>query len=479
MDVAATTLAPVDVEADTVAIGVFAGKRVAHDLEGGPLQALLDAGEARAKAGHLAVTHAAGRRWILVGLGDRDRFDAEKGRMAAARLVPRLRELGTRTLCWELPHRLDDLQAAAFAEGTILGAYSFTEHKSAPDPEPELGRLVLSDHADRSAAAHRGQVVAEAANAARRLQETASNVLTPVALAEWARRTLVALGVQVEVTLGRQGLRDLGMGSFAAVADGSDQDAALIVARYRGGTSGPVLGLVGKAVTHDTGGLSIKPAGSMDKMKFDMSGGAAVLGALAAVARLELPGEVLAVVGATENTINGRAMKPGDVVTAMDGTTIEVNNTDAEGRLVLCDCLTHARRLGAERLVDVATLTGGVVTALGEVHAGLFANDDPWAQALLDAGTATAERLWRLPLHEQYAEVIEGRYADLVNSPPHKKGHAISGAEFLHHFVGDVPWAHLDIAGVAYDSPAGRPWAAKGGTGFGVRLLTELVERTA
>jgi leucyl aminopeptidase len=477
MLVAATTTAPVDTHADTVAVGVFDGKGVPHDVDGA-LGALLEAGEARTTFKHLAVTHTAGKRWILVGLGSRDDFTAERGRVAASVVHARAKELGTRVLCWELPHRLDDRTAAAFVEGTMLSAYVFTRYK--PEAEaPRLRELVVSDHDDRSEPVAAAVVVARAVNFARELQDTPANHLTPTALGERARTALEPLGVQVDVG-GRERLDELGMGAFAAVTQGSDVPPALIVARYDGpgATEGtPVLGLVGKAVTHDTGGLSIKPAASMASMKFDMSGGAAVLGALAAIAELRLSVRIVAVIGATENTINGSAMKPGDIVTAMAGVTIEVNNTDAEGRLVLCDCLAHAIDLGAERLVDLATLTGAMVTALGSVYAGAFANDDAWADAVLAAGAATHERLWRFPLDPDYAEQIAGRYAEIVNAPEVRKAGPVTAAEFLHRFVADVPWAHLDIAGVAYD--AGRPWAQKAGSGFGVRLLVELARAQA
>jgi leucyl aminopeptidase len=199
-----------------------------------------------------------------------------------------------------------------------------------------------------------------------------------------------------------------------------------------------------------------------------------VLGALQAIAALGLPTRVLAVVGATENTINGSAMKPGDIVRAMTGTTIEVNNTDAEGRLVLADCLAHAIDLGAERLVDLATLTGAIVVALGTPYAGLFANDDAWAGEITRAGERTGESVWRMPLHPDYEKLIEGRYAEIVNSPTDRGGSASSAAEFLHRFAGDVPWAHIDIAAGAYDN--GKPYTAKGGAGWGVRLLVELAK---
>ena len=263
-------------------------------------------------------------------------------------------------------------------------------------------------------------------------------------------------GVTVEVE-GREGLERLGMGSFACVAQGSVAGAR---AHHAAATrvpdaSGPVLGLVGKAVTFDSGGISIKGANKMSDMKFDMSGGAAVLGAIEAIAELRLPVRVVAVVGATENMPSGTAVKPGDVVTAANGTTIEIINTDAEGRLVLADCLTHAVNQGAERLVDIATLTGSIITALGNTYAGLFASDDDWAAQVSDAATATGEIVWRLPLHADYAKALDSDTADLMNVNEARKAGSSVAAAFLQRFTGDVPWAHLDIAGTAWG--AGKP----------------------
>jgi leucyl aminopeptidase len=470
MRVSATTEAPLDTRADTIAVGVFEGEGVAHDLDG-KLGALLDAGEARPAFRHLAVTHADGARWILAGLGGREDFDAERARRVATTVHGRANELGTRTLCWELPHRVSDDVAAGLVEGTVLAAWSFTGLKTSEEPANGLEALIVSAHHDVGARVETAALGAEAANAARALQETPANLMTPTALAEHAQ-AFEAEGVKCEVW-DRARIEAAGMGAFAAVARGSREEPRLIVLRHEPADArGPVLGLVGKAVTFDSGGYSIKAAAGMEGMKFDMSGGAAVIEATAAIARLGLPLRVLSVVGATENLVDGQAVKPGDVVTAMTGTTIEVNNTDAEGRLVLADCLAHAVALGAERLVDVATLTGGVVAALGSIFAGLMANDDAWAAAVTAAGAATGERLWRLPLDPEYDEAIKGRWGDIVNSTPDRKAHPIMGGQFLARFVGDVPWAHLDIAGVAND--ANRAWAPKGGTGFGTRLLIRL-----
>jgi leucyl aminopeptidase len=475
MRVTATTDAPAATAADTIAVGVVEGEGIAHDLDGAPLGTLLEAGEARATFRHLALHHGEGRRWLLVGLGAREELDAERARVAAATVAGRARELGARSLSWELPHKAGHELAAALVEGTVLAGYRFDRYRSAArdgDEAPALQELVVSSHHDVAAAVARGDAGARAQNLARELQDTPPNHLTPAALGERARGLA---GVDVEV-LGPEDLAELGMGAFLSVAQGSAIPPAMIVARYDGGGDGPLLGLVGKAVTHDTGGLSIKSAASMHEQKFDMSGGAAVLGALQAAAELRLPARTLAVIGSTDNAVGSASVKPGDIVRAMDGTTIEVNNTDAEGRLVLCDCLAYARREGAERLVDIATLTGGVVTALGSTYAGLFATDEALATALTSAGEAAGELVWRLPLHREYEEQLEGRYADLVNSAG-RKAHPIQGATFLRRFAGAVPWAHVDMAGTSHD--LGRAYAAKGGSGWGVRLLLEVLRGPA
>jgi leucyl aminopeptidase len=268
------------------------------------------------------------------------------------------------------------------------------------------------------------------------------------------------------------------MGAFAAVAQGSEQEPALITIRYEGPPSsnaqGPTLGLVGKAVTFDSGGISLKPGAKMAEMKFDMSGGAAVIEAVAAIAQLQLPIKLVAVVGATENLPSGRSIKPGDIVTASNGKTIEVNNTDAEGRLVLADCLCHAVAQGAEQIVDLATLTGAVIVALGSTYAGLMSNDDALAARIDAAGSSTGEIVWRLPLHDEYSELIKGKYADLDNAPEARKAGTIVGGSFLSNFVGEVPWAHLDIAGSAWDLD--RAYVGKGASGYGVRLLVALAK---
>jgi leucyl aminopeptidase len=492
-----TTENPAQTDADTVVVPLFDGEQAPA---GAPAEVaeLLASGEARSTAKSLALTHAQGKRWLTVGMGKREQLTPERARVAAAGALERAKELSTRTLCWSVGEE-EDVQglaaiAAAVVEGTVLADYRFDRHKSPPKEDPakqaqeppkHLAQLIVAaPHTADTPALERAvaeaAIVSEAVNEARDLQNRPGNDLTPSALAEHAQALADEIeGLSVEVE-GSQGLKDRGMGAFAAVAQGSEQEPALIVLRYEGpptpsGASdqkGPLLGLVGKAVTFDSGGISLKPGAKMSEMKFDMSGGAAVIQAVAAIARLKLPVQLVAVVGATENLPSGRAVKPGDIVTAANGKTIEVNNTDAEGRMVLADCLCHAVSLGAERIVDLATLTGAVIVALGSTYAGLMANDDEWAQRVTDAGESTGEILWRLPLHDEYDEQIKGRYGDLNNAPEDRKAGTIVGAAFLSNFVEDVPWAHLDIAGSAWD--LGREYVGKGASGYGVRLLVEL-----
>jgi leucyl aminopeptidase len=469
MEIRATTDDPAATGADTIVVGVFEAKGIPHDTEDGALGALVESGEARSEFRKLTHTHAAGRRWILVGLGARDDFDAERARVAAAVALGRARELGARTLCWELPHKVPDAVAGALVEGTVLAAYRYTEFKSDAGEDRGPEALVVSAHHDVAASVAAGRAGAEAANRARDLGNAPANALTPEALAERAR---ALAGVQVEV-MGRAEIEAAGMGAFAAIAAGSGHEPQLITIRHEpAGAGGPLLGLVGKAITFDTGGYSIKPAARMQEMKFDMCGGAAVLEATGAIAELGLPVRLVSVIGATENMVSSRAARPGDIVRSKAGITIELNNTDAEGRMVLADCLTHARDQGAERLLDIATLTGGIVTTFGSVHAGLMGNDDDWCAAVAAAGEATGERVWRLPLDPLYDELIKGVYGDIQNVSEGRKAQSITAAALLHRFAGDVPWAHLDIAGVA--DGLGRPYAQKGASGWGVRLLLEL-----
>jgi leucyl aminopeptidase len=485
MQISAIDRAGGTTDVDTIAIGIFDGE---SPPPGSPaeLGALLDSGEAQRAFKSLALTHADGKRWLLVGLGPRADFTAERARVAATVVSVRARELSTRALCWQLPDGLAQAIAAAIAaalvQGTILSDYRFEMHKSAAagdELQPkQLERLIVSGPEGLAAAVAEAAVLGEAVNRARDLQNRPGNDLTPTALGAYAKALEQELeGVSVEVE-GRDAIIARGMGAFAAVAQGSEQEPALITIKYdgtgTGGSGAPTLGIVGKAVTFDSGGISLKPGAKMAEMKFDMSGGAAAIEAVSAIARLKLPLKLVAVVGATENLPSGRSIKPGDIVVAANGKTIEVNNTDAEGRLVLADCLCHAVAEGAQRIVDLATLTGAVIVALGSTYAGLMSNDDELAARIGAAGESTGEIVWRLPLHEEYDELIKGKYGDLDNAPEARKAGTIIGGAFLSNFVGETPWAHLDIAGSAWDLD--RPYVGKGASGYGVRLLVELAK---
>jgi leucyl aminopeptidase len=462
--VSATTDSPLQTGADTVAIGVFEGKGISHDLPGEPLSALLESGEAGAERGRIAVTHAEGRRFIVLGLGARESLDPERARAVSGAAVSRARELRTRTLCWEVPHHVDDAVVGGLVEGAVLRDYRFERYKpAAAGSAAPLEELIVSAHHDIAAPVLRAATIAAAQNRARDLGNTPGNDLTPANLADYARGLAAGRSGLSVTVMDEDEIRTAGMGAFVAVSQGSVEPARLIELRYDGrgaDSSAPMLAFLGKAVTFDTGGIRLKPGAKMEEMKFDMAGGAAVIEAIAALADLQAPVRVLGLVGATENMLSG-------------STTIEVNNPDAEGRLVLADCIVHARRLGAERLIDLATLTGGVVIALGSVYAGLMSNDDEWAAQVEASAGATGERVWRLPLHERYADMVKGRYAQLTNLTEQREASAITAAEFLHHFAGEVPWAHLDIAGTGFDV-RGSYIADKGATGFGVRLLVDL-----
>ena len=421
-------------------------------------------------------------RLLVIGLGKPADLDAEKARVAAALAARQTGAYDGRSIAWSGCG--DRLPAASVVEGTVLASYRFDRYRSRDPEEPEPPRLeqltlVLKSDADDelNASIRAAHAAAEGANRARELQNLPSNVMTPTALAERAEEIAAASGAVSVETLGREEIAAKGMGGLEAVSKGSAEEPKMIVLHYKGGGSGPTLGLVGKAVTFDTGGISIKPAAGMQDMKMDMSGGAAVLEAVAAIADLELAIDLIAVVPSTDNMPSGTATKPGDIITQYNGKTVEVNNTDAEGRLILADALAYCIELGAERVVDLATLTGAVLVALGSTHAALISNDDELAGEVAEAGDRTGEIVWRLPLHEEYKKLTKGTVADLTNASDKRKAGTIYAGSFLEEFVDGKPWAHLDIAGTAWDFD--REYAKKGPTGFGVRLLVDLARKLA
>jgi leucyl aminopeptidase len=480
INISARSGAPEETAADTRVVGVFEGDSLAEPA----LQRLIELGEAKQGLKKVAVTHeeAPGggqRRVLIAGLGNREGFGPEQARVAAAAAAARAKELGAVSLSWALP--AGDGVAAALVEGTVLKLYSFDRFKSQASEDGANGGVESLEIAGDDVSGEEvelGRVAAGAANATRDLQNLPANVATPTFLAE--RATEIAdeyEALEVEL-LDREAIVGRGMGAFAAVAQGSHVEPRMIVLRYRpAGASGPHLGFVGKAVTFDTGGISIKPSAKMQDMKFDMSGGAAVIESMAAIAELDLPLTVTAVVPSTENMPSGHAVKPGDIVTAMNGKTIEVNNTDAEGRLILADALCYVVDEGAERIVDLATLTGAIIVALGHTYAGLFSNDDEWCGEVSAACDTSGEIGWRMPLHPEYFDLTKGQYADLTNAAEGRTAMSSYAAEFLRQFVDDHPWVHVDIAGTAWGMT--RNYVGKGASGFGTRMLIELARRAA
>jgi leucyl aminopeptidase len=474
--------APADADADTLCFGLFEGDDPPAALDralGGRLAPLIESGEAKGAFKKLALLHPDDgplRRAIAVGLGKRAEFTPERARVAAAAALARARDTGAERVAWGVPEGVDqETVGRALAEGALLGAYRFDRYKSGSEDDGSHGpaEVVVVSDADLSDAIREADVVAEHQNTARDLQNLPSNDLTPTKLAEHALRRVAEIDALQGEAFGPDEIERRAMGGLVSVARGSHEEPRFIVLRYDGGGGGPLLGLVGKAVTFDTGGISIKPSAKMQEMKMDMSGGSAVIEATAAIARLGLPVRLLSVVPSTENMPSGHATKPGDIIRISNGKTVEVNNTDAEGRLILADALAYAAAEGAERIVDLATLTGAILVALGSTYAGLFSNDDSLSAAIERAADATGELAWRLPLHPDYKDLTRGKVADLVNAADVRKASSAYAASFLEEFVDGKPWAHLDIAGTAWDQD-NRDYVGKGASGWGVRLLVEL-----
>ena len=471
-----------ELDADLVALGLFEGDSLPEPLGSTP-----GAGDASSDfKSSVTVFPGKPERVVVVGLGARSEFTPERARVAGAVSQAALGKAKGEALGWVLPDAGDGgpepgAVAAALVEGAALAAFNFDRFKSGSDGEeaaPELKAVEITSTADIGDAVKTGEAIANAGNRARYLQSLPANVATPEYLA--ARATEIADrfdSVSVEV-LDREGIIAAGMGGLEAVAKGGeDIEPRLITLKYTGHGSGEKLGLVGKSVTFDTGGISIKPSAGMHEMKMDMSGGAAVLEAVAAIAELALPLDLIAVLPSTENVPSGTALKPGDIITQLNGKTVEVTNTDAEGRLILADALVHCAREGADRMVDIATLTGAVVIGLGSTYAALLSNDDDLAAEVSAAGEASGELVWRLPLHDEYKDLTRGEITDLVNASAQRKAGTIYAASFLEEFTEGKPWAHLDIAGTAWDT--GREYWGKGPTGFGVHLLVALARRIA
>ena len=443
---------------------------------------VLASGEFKAGANETLLLHApAGlkaKRLLLVGLGKQAKAGLPNLRNAAGTAVRSCKPRGIRTLAVALPtsEGLLPAGARAIAEGACVGDFDPDTYRSdRKDQSIRSLTMAASAAGDRKAleaAVAEGAIVGESQNFARALVNEPGNKLTPTVLGQRAAEMAKEVGLACEV-YSTEKLHELKMGAFWSVSQGSAEPPALIVMRYEpeGVKDGPVVGLVGKGITFDTGGISIKPADNMEKMKYDMAGGAAMLGAMRAIALLKPKVRAIGIVCAAENMPDGKAQKPGDVQTAMSGKTIEIINTDAEGRLVLADGLAYARQLGATHLIDAATLTGACVVALGMVNAGAFSNDEDTYARFQKALAVSGEKFWRLPLGDEYTDMIRSDIGDIKNTGG-RWGGAITAAEFLHAFAEDTPWIHLDIAGVAW-MEENKPYMAKGPSGIAVRSILE------
>jgi leucyl aminopeptidase len=451
------------------------------DLEK-PLAPFYESGELTGKFLSFVLFHGVAgyqaRRVLVAGTGKPEKFDAAALRRLASGAVRHLKGKVT-SVAFALDASMDSPEyVAAVAEGAILGNWEpdrLKTGKEKAEHKPLVSATIAVANADekRAAALDQGRIIAEAANLTRNISVEPPNMLQPTALAEHARRMCEGAGLAFDV-LDRDRMRQLGMGALLGVAQGSAEPPALIVMRYQPADALPDvhLGFVGKGVTFDTGGISIKPADGMEKMKYDMAGGAAVIGAMQAIARLRPRVRVTGFVPAVENMPGGRAQRPGDIVTSFSGKTIEVLNTDAEGRLILADALAYAKQLGCTHLIDTATLTGAVVVALGHVSSGVWTNNDALLQRWMEAARLSGERMWHMPLDDEYREQLKSVYADIQNIGT-RWGGACTAAMFIREFVDDTPWVHVDVAGTAWLDDE-KPWLAKGPTGAPLSTFVNL-----
>ena len=447
---------------------------------------LLSSHEASADRGRARLVQVEGRHVVAAGLGPRDELEPDAVRDAAAAAVRELQATvgGPAALLLDdsLPLRVDE-QARAAVDGAVLGAYDPGAWKTAAKNGRPVEQVTLVGAADVEPAARRAAVVAGWTNHARDLANAPASELTPETFADRAARLAARFDTVTAEALGPDDMRERGMGALLGVGMGSHNPPQLIVLRHEPAEPAHPdlhLGLVGKGITFDSGGIALKPALYMEEMRGDMSGAAAVVAATGAIAELGLPIRVLTVVAAAENVMGGGSFRPGDVLTASNGKTIEITNTDAEGRLVLADALVYARDQGATHVIDLATLTGAMSRAMGDLYAGVFANEDDWREQIVAAGEASGDHAWPWPLHPRFRRFIQSDFADIKNHSVRGQGIPVYAAEFLREFAGEGPWAHLDIAGPAFLTwPRGDYLWQRGGTGYGVRLLAELASRLA
>ena len=483
-----TTSSPGDLETDLLILPVFEGENISaasaglREAAGSTLDTAIETRELQGRPYEIFLTAVTGgwraRRVALVGAGQESAFNLERLRRVATTGALAARQRRVRRIAFVLRGPIDPaISAQAVAEALVMSTFSGDQYKSGErGPEPPAEMTIVAPGGNRDsleAAVERGRILGESCNLARQLCNEPSNVLTPAHFADRGAAIAREAGLTVEI-LDEKTIEQLKMGLLLGIARGSAEPPRLLVMRHtpKGAPDAPVLGLVGKGITFDTGGISIKPADGMERMKTDMTGGAAVIGAMRAIAMMRAPLKVVGIVPMTENMPGGKAIKPGDVVTGASGKTVEVINTDAEGRLILGDGLWYAQQLGATHLVDVATLTGACVVALGRAASGLFGQPDAWVDLVRLTGQDAGDRLWPMPLYDEYADQLRSEIADVMNTGGRPAG-ACTAAMFLKEFAGGLPWAHLDIAGTAWAEET-KPWQTKGATGVAVRTLAQL-----
>jgi leucyl aminopeptidase len=447
------------------------------------LQELQAGGELTGKSFEFTIVRKpaglAAAKLLVVGAGKREKFTEMLLRHLAGAAARHLRSRGGRELAWAMAST-EPGAITAIVEGVLVADYDADRYRTERFADKGIDSLSLATGGDAliagaEAALGRGCILGEAQNFTRDLVNEPSNLMTPTKLAERASAMAKRLGLECEV-LGPEDIQRLKMGAFWAVAQGSQTEPAkLIVLRYvpQGTPEQPTIGLIGKGITFDSGGISIKPSENMHEMKTDMAGGATMLGVMQAIAQMKPNVRVTALIPATENMPSGNAFKPGDVITSMSGKTIEILNTDAEGRLVLADALTYAKQLGCTVLIDAATLTGACMVALGNITTGVFGWNKEWVDRVLAAANAAGEKMWQLPVDDDYRDLYKSSIADLANTGG-RYGGAITAAMFIGEFAGDTPWVHLDIAGTRWANDE-KPYRAKGPTGHGVRTLVQLL----
>lgn len=437
----------------------------------------IDSGEFKAEHNEMMMIHSLGRikprRILLVGLGEKKELTPEKVRQAGGKSLTFLRDASMKDVALSTSV-LDsiEMRTVDFIEGAVLGQYKFGRYKKDDNPKEIKSLLIVSGKDMKSELAWM-ETVTESVAFAKDLVNTPSNDMTPTILEKFAKE-LSGRHVSVKI-IERKEAEKLGMGAYVSVAKGSMEPSKFIVIQYKGNGAPPIV-LIGKSITFDSGGISLKPADGMEKMKYDMAGGAAVLAVMKAVIRARMPLNVFGIMPATENLPSGTASKPGDVVKAMNGKTIEIISTDAEGRLLLADALGYAEGLKPSAVIDLATLTGAVSVALGGEAAGLMGNDEALMGRLKTAGESVYERLWQLPLYDEYKEYIKSDVADIKNSGG-RSGGLVTAGVFLKEFAGSAPWAHIDIAGTAWVDKD-KPYVPKGASGMGVRLILEFLRKT-